>query len=110
MARVVVSVKPKFEDAVQHYMLTGKIWEGGEVPTYGSSLFLSIAAELKENPEYVIEDPWNSILPTNLIALQSSGVAINQQGLPDLEFGGDLGDLTDNPAKFPKRKKLWGIF
>ena len=31
MARVVVTVKPGFEDAVNFYMSTGKIWNGGEV-------------------------------------------------------------------------------
>jgi len=110
MARVIVSVKPGFEKAVMQYMLTGKIWEGGEIPTYGSSLFLSIAAEINENPEYKIEKTWETILPTNLIALQSSGVAINQEGLPNLEKSQDLGEMADNPHKFPKRKKFLGLF
>lgn len=110
MARVIVGVRPGFEGAVMQYMLTGKIWEGGETPTYSSSMFFSIAAEIKENPEYKIEETWESILPTNLIALQSSGVAINQEGLPNLEKNQDLGEMTDNPHKFPKRKKFLGLF
>ncbi len=110
MARVVVSVKPGFEKAIMQYMITGKIWEGGEIPTYGSSMFLSIAAEMKESAEYKIEETWETVLPTNLIALQSSGVAINQEGLPNLENSQDLGEMTDNPYKLPKRKKFLGLF
>ncbi|MBK7510673.1 MAG: hypothetical protein IPI76_00155 [Chloracidobacterium sp.] len=110
MARVTVTVKPQFEDAVTHYMITGKIWEGGEVPTYGSSLFLSIAAEMKEEPATKILDPWESVLPTNLIALQSSGVAVNQEGLPDLEHNGNLGEFADNPKKLPTKKRFfWAL-
>jgi len=110
MARVVVSVRPGFEKAIMQYMLTGKIWEGGEVPTYGSSMFLSISAEINEKPDYKIEDTWETVLPTNLIALQSSGVAINQEGLPNLENSQDLGEMVDNPHKLPKRKKFLGLF
>ncbi len=110
MARVIVSVKLGFEKAVMQYMLTGKIWEGGDVPTYGSSMFLSIAAELKEDPNYTIEGTWETVLPTNLIALQKSGVAIDQEGLPNLEFSQDLGNMVEGSSKFPKRKKFLGIF
>jgi hypothetical protein len=110
MARVIVSVRPGFEKAVMQYMLTGKIWEGGEMPTYGSSLFLSIAAEINENPEYKIKHTWETILPTNLIALQSSGVAINQEGLPNLEKSQDLVNMVSNSSKFPTRKKFLGLF
>jgi hypothetical protein len=31
MARVIVTVKPGFEDAVQFFMSTGRIWNGGEM-------------------------------------------------------------------------------
>lgn len=113
MARVVVSVRPGFEKAIMQYILTGKIWEGGEIPTYGSSLFLSIAAEMNEDPKYTIEDVWDTILPTNLIALQSSGVALNATGLPNLEKVGDLGDFKPNDNTFPakkERKKFLGLF
>lgn len=81
MARVVVTVKPGFEDAVMYYMATGKIWNGGQMPVLGDPLYLSIVEELKEQ-EYAVEETWETVLPTNLVALQSSGVALKAEGLP----------------------------
>ena len=81
MARVVVTVKPGFENAVMHYMATGQIWNGGQVPVLDNPLYLSIVDELKEQ-EYVVEETWETVVPTSLVALQSSGVAINAEGLP----------------------------
>lgn len=94
MARVVVTVKPGFEKAVLHFMATGQIWNGGEVPVLGNPLYLSIVDELKEQ-EYVVEETWETVVPTNLIALQSSGVAVEASGLP---CGEDCNDF-DNPLK-----------
>lgn len=81
MARVVVTVKPGFEYAVMHYMNTGQIWNGGQMPVIGNPLYLSIVDELKEQ-EYVVEETWKTVVPTNLIALQKSGVALDVEGLP----------------------------
>ena len=115
MARVIVTVRLGWEEAVNLYMTTGKIWQGGNLPVYGSSLFVSIDKELKENTNYIVDDEWETVLPTNLIALQSSGVAILQNGLPDLEKYGGLGGVENNSEKLPtnlpkKRKKIFGIF
>jgi hypothetical protein len=81
MARVIVTVKPGFENAVMHFMATGQIWNGGQVPVLDNPLYLSIVDELKEQ-EYVINETWETVVPTSLVALQSSGVAINAEGLP----------------------------
>lgn len=81
MARVVVTVKPGFEDAVMHYMTTGQIWNGGQTPILGDPLYLSIVDELKEQ-EYVVDETWKTVVPTHLIALQKSGVALDAEGLP----------------------------
>ncbi len=108
MARVIVTVRPGWEEAVNLYMTTGKIWQGGNLPIYGSSLFVAIANEIKENTDYIVDDEWETVLPTNLIAIQSSGVAIQQNGLPDLERYGSLGDVKDHSAKLPTSK--WKAF
>lgn len=81
MARVVVTVKPGFEDAVMYFMNTNKIWNGGQVPVIGDELYLSIVDELKEQ-EYTIEETWETVLPTSLVGLQKSGVAVDEEGLP----------------------------
>ena len=82
MCRVIVTVKPGFEDAVMHYMAFGQIWNGGQMPILGDPLYLSIIDEIKEQ-EYTVEETWETIVPTNLIALQDKGVAIEViNGLP----------------------------
>ena len=73
-----------------HYIATGQIWNGGQLPVLGDPLYLSIVDELKEQ-EYVIEDSWETVLPTNLVALQRSGVALNVDGLPCGDGCNDLG-------------------
>ena len=94
MARVVVTVRPGFEKAVLHFMASGQIWNGGEVPVLGNPLFMSIVEELKEQ-EYIVEESWETVVPTNLIALQNSGVAVDASGLP---CGSDCNDFV-NPLK-----------
>jgi hypothetical protein len=42
---------------------------------------LSLVDEIKEQ-EYVVEETWETIMPTNLIALQNHGVAVDESGLP----------------------------
>ncbi len=97
MARVIVTVKPGFEDAVMLYMATGQIWNGGQMPVVGDPLYLSIVDELAEQ-EYTVEETWNTVLPSQLIALQKSGVAVDEKGLPCGEDCKDFasGSLTDN--------------
>lgn len=84
MARVIVTVKPGFEEAVMHYLTTGQIWLGGQMPVLGNPLYLSIVDELKEQ-EYTVEETWTTTLPTQLIALQKSGVSVDSTGLPTLD-------------------------
>ena len=84
MARVIVTVKPGFEEAVMHYLTTGQIWLGGQMPVLGNPLYLSIVDELKEQ-EYTVEETWTTTLPTQLIALQKSGVSVDATGLPTLD-------------------------
>ena len=81
MARVIVSVRPGFEKAVMHYMKFGSIWNGGEMPVLGDPLYLGIVEELKE-PEYVVEETWETVVPTSLIGIQEKGVLVGVDGLP----------------------------
>lgn len=81
MARTVVTVRPGFEEAVMYYMATGLIWNGGEVPVIGDDLYLSIIDELK-NPEYVLDETWETRVPSTLTVIQAKTIALNASGLP----------------------------
>ena len=102
MARVVVTVKPGFENAVLHYMTTGQIWNGGEVPVLGNALYLSIVDEIREQ-EYTIEETWETIVPTSLIGIQESGVSIAGTGLP---CDDDCNDHKDETIKDSSQKLI----
>lgn len=84
MARVIVPVRPGFEDAVAHYMNTGQIWNGGEVPTLNDNegLFVSIYDEMRKPVGTPVGDPWEIKLPTNLVILQKNAEGLDEDGLP----------------------------
>ena len=107
MARVIVTVKPGFEDAVMHYIAFGQIWNGGQMPVLGNPLYLSIIDELKEQ-EYTVEETWTTTLPTNLIALQKSGVTVDAEGLPNLDSCEAKIDvpLVKNPNKLGEKPAI----
>lgn len=102
MARVVVTVKPGFEDAVMYYLAFGQIWNGGQMPVLGNPLYLSIVDELKEQ-EYSVDETWTTVLPTNLVALQKSGVSVDATGLPS-----GLVENGQQPAKLVGSKSTLG--
>ncbi len=81
MARVILTVRPGFEEAVNWYMATGQIWNGGQVPTMNDPLFISIVEELRE-PEGEVEETWESRVPTSLTVIQAGSIGLNVQGLP----------------------------
>jgi hypothetical protein len=74
-ARLVVSVRPGFELAVQHFLETGQIWEGGDPPPVTSETYLNIVDEIKElqnapGDEVPVGNPWEVRVPTTLILLR----------------------------------------
>ncbi|MDH6251793.1 hypothetical protein M2347_001520 [Chryseobacterium sp. H1D6B] len=83
MARVIVTVKPGFEDAVQFFMSTGKIWNGGEVPVIGDPLYMSIVDELRQPAGDPQGKYWITRIPTTLTILQAKSVGLEvQDALP----------------------------
>jgi len=83
MARIVVTVRPGFEDAVQFYMATGKLWNGGEVPVIGNPLYLSIVDELKDLKGEAQGKSWITRIPTSLTILQAQNIGLQvQHALP----------------------------
>lgn len=84
-ARILIAVRPGFEDAVMHYIATREPWSGGAAPVIGDDLHLPIHEEIRELTEdrattgLPVGEPWTVTVPTSLIFLES-----NAYPLPDL--------------------------
>jgi hypothetical protein len=80
MARIIVTVKPGFEDAVQFFLSTGKIWNGGEVPVIGDPMYMSIVDEMRQPTGEPQGKYWITRIPTTLTILQdkSTGLPVDQ--------------------------------
>lgn len=110
MARVVIPVRLGFESAVDLYLETGDIWNGGGlVLETDDDLYLSIEEELAE-PVGRVEDEWQTRVPTSLTIVQGDSVYLEDEGLPccdDMEESGvdtklrgstnTLGVVLDSP-------------
>lgn len=83
MARVVVPVRPQFNQAVMYYLETGDIWLGGDlVPGTENDLYLSIADELAQTEEELVEEEWETRVPTSLAIVQDKSAKLEEEGLP----------------------------
>jgi hypothetical protein len=103
MARVIVTVRPGFEEAVRHFMATGQIWNGGEVPVIDDKLFLSIVDEMRKTEGEKYGKAWPSRVPTALTILQAQSIGLNvTKALP---FDDNLSDYED-PTKVPQSSQI----
>ncbi|MBL7962354.1 MAG: hypothetical protein JNM31_00790 [Flavobacteriales bacterium] len=90
-ARVLVPVRPAYDEAMLHYLSSGgEIWLGEDVPAPNDPLYVSIIDELKEaDGSFPDTDPqaehWISKVPTNLVYLTHGG---SPADLPD--YSADL--------------------
>jgi hypothetical protein len=83
MARVIVTVRPGFEDAVNFYFKTGMIWNGGEVPGIGEEPYLSLANEMITPTGTPKGNPWRTRIPTPLTILQADSIGLKvEKALP----------------------------
>lgn len=80
MARVIVTIKPGFEEAVQYFLTTGKVWMGGETPVIGDPLYVSITQEMQDPVGVPQGKYWITRIPTTLTILQdkSTGLEVTQ--------------------------------
>lgn len=105
MARVVVTVRPGFEESVNFYLQTGRIWNGGEVPVIGDPLFLSLVDELRAPTGKLVGKPWRQRVPTALTILQADGLGLKvEKALPcacdeAIDFEDHLGDFCNDAFK-----------
>lgn len=83
IARVIVTVRPGFEEAVQYFLETGKVWMGGESPVIGDPLYMSIAAEMIEPTGVKQGKYWITRIPTTLTILQAKSTGLDvEEPLP----------------------------
>lgn len=82
MSRVVIPVREGFEDAVNWFMETGELWNGqGLTVDQDDDLYVSIAEEMQAT-EGIVEDTWETRLPTALTIVQADSAALKEEGLP----------------------------
>ena len=100
LARVIVTVKPGFEEAVQYFLETGNVWLGGETPVIGDPLYMSIAEEMKDPTGEPQGKYWITRIPTTLTILQSGSTGLvtpEGQALPI--FPEDEPENCENPEQ-----------
>ncbi len=80
MARIIVTVRPGFEAAVQFFLETGLIWNGGSVPVIGDPMYMSIVDEMRQPTGEAQGKYWITRIPTTLTILQdkSTGLPVKQ--------------------------------
>lgn len=99
MARVIVTVRPGFEETVRHFLATGQIWNGGEVPVIDDPLFLSIVDELRSPKATKEGEPWREKIPTSLTILQADSIGLKVEKAlpcncePGVKFDDSLGEM-----------------
>jgi hypothetical protein len=101
MARVVVTVRPGFEEAVMYYMSTGQVWNGGTAPVVDDPLYRLLMSDLHADPG-VVEDTWETKVPTTLTVIQRSSVGLDASGLPCDESCGDAQYFFSSDAKLER--------
>ncbi|HEX8377694.1 MAG TPA: hypothetical protein VF602_07735 [Pedobacter sp.] len=104
MARVIVTVRPGFEEAVRYYMQTGQIWNGGEVPVIGDELFMSIVDEMRTTEGEKVGKAWPTRVPTSMTILQAGSIGLNvTKALP---FNNEDMEDFEHPEQVPQSSQI----
>lgn len=100
MARIIVTVKPGFEAAVQFFLETGLIWNGGVVPVIGDPMYMSIVDEMRQPVGEPQGKYWITRMPTTLTILQDSSTGLPVNPLHPLPiFPEDEPENCENPKE-----------
>lgn len=75
-SKVLLAVKPGYENAVLHFLATREPWEGGPSPVIGDPLYVPLYEEVRNQQDKLsgsepVGEPWEFTLPTSLIYLES---------------------------------------
>ena len=82
MARVVVPIRQQFTEAFAYYLQTGDIWLGNDLVAGDmNDLYLSIAEEM-QTPTGIVEEEWETRVPTSLAIIQGKSAFLEEEGLP----------------------------
>ena len=95
LARVIVTVTPGFEEAVQLYLTTGKIWNGGQVPVIGDKLFRDLIADVRKPTGEPQGKAWLSRVPTSLTILQADTIGLKVEKALPCNCDEDPDDFVD---------------
>lgn len=103
MARVVVTVRPGFEEAVNLYMSTGLLWNGGQIPVLGDPLYISLTDEALQTTATPEGKAWITRVPTALTILQAGTIGLEVVEGKALPCDCDPVSLADfeNPSEIP---------
>lgn len=100
MARIIVTVKPGFEAAVQFFLETGLIWNGGAVPVIGDPMYMSIVEEMRQPSGEPQGKYWITRMPTTLTILQDSSTGLAVDPLHPLPiFAEENPENCENPLE-----------
>jgi hypothetical protein len=74
-ARLRIPVNPDFERGVFHFLDTGSVWQGGELPEITSTGYVALLEEIAQRRETATEEipvgpPWDIRLPTTLVRVK----------------------------------------
>lgn len=86
-AKVLLAVRPGYENAVLHFLATREAWEGGPAPVIGDPLYLPLYQEVHERQDDLAAstpegEPWTFALPTSLVYLESERFPLVNPYLP----------------------------
>lgn len=75
-SKVLLAVKPGYENAVLHFLATREPWEGGPSPVIGDPLYVPLYEEVRSQQDNLagstpVGKSWEFTLPTSLIYLES---------------------------------------
>ncbi|MCA2181558.1 hypothetical protein LDL08_35905 [Nonomuraea glycinis] len=75
-ARVLVPVRPSYEQTVLHYIESGQLWIDGDPPPITSERYLPMLEELRAAENFPpaggpVGDPWEVRVPTTLVHLRA---------------------------------------
>ncbi|WP_288244388.1 hypothetical protein [uncultured Chryseobacterium sp.] len=100
MARIIVTVRPGFETAVQFFLETGIIWNGGAVPVIGDPMYMSIVDEMRQPTGKPQGKYWITRIPTTLTILQDKSTGLPVNPLHPLPiFPEENPENCENPAE-----------